>query len=223
MIPHGSRIGRCALALALIVAATLALEVRGDTFQPFPNNSTHSQAAVLAAIANVPATAGTVYDAAGRRDNIQVWEFATLVYTGAVDVSSTLERIRRNDWFPGHPNDGGFFNFRGGASELPNIPRKGTNYYMEFTVRPSMDLDAGTYDPNRPPYSPAMTFPGPMRLLIGAAGEVYFTGDHYGDGPAHLPAYYVNPVPEPATSVALMCVTVVAISRRRRGLRAARA
>jgi len=75
---------------------------------------------------------------------------------------------------------------------------------MEFVVWPGefMDLGAGTYDPSAKPYG-SITFPGPMRILLGRAGEVYFSGDHYGQGPAHLPAYYVNPtgpaVPEPAT------------------------
>lgn len=89
-------------------------------------------------------------------------------------------------------HDGGLFNLR--PNELPNVPRLGTNYYREFIVWPAMDLDLGTYDRNFALYG-AASFPGPMRILLGRAGEVYFTGDHYGQqSPAPgLPAYYVNP------------------------------
>ena len=86
-------------------------------------------------------------------------------------------------------NDGGFFNFT--ANELPNIPRKGSNYYMEFVVWFSINITNATYDKTVLPY-PSVTYPGPMRLLIGLGGEVYFTGDHYGSG-AQTNAYYVNP------------------------------
>ena len=94
---------------------------------------------------------------------------------------------------PTESNDGGFFNFRSG--ELPNIPRMGNNYYMEFVVWFSLDITNGTYDPAINPFG-TVSFPGPMRLLIGLGGEVYFTGDHYGSG-LQKNAYYVNPAPPP--------------------------
>src|SRR5262249_61331047 len=122
-----------------------------------------------------------------------------LLYPGTVDITATLDRIRRYDWMALHANDVGFFNLLPG--ELPNVPRMGTNYYMEFVVWPAefMDLAAGTYDPSGRPYG-SISFPGPMRMLLGREGEGYFSGDHYGEGPAHLPAYYVNP-PRPAVPV----------------------
>ena len=54
-----------------------------------------------------------------------------------------------------------------------------------------------------------------MRLLLGAGGEVYFTGDHYGDGPEQ-DAYFVLPAPEPGT-VGVMGVGGVWMLVRRRG------
>src|ERR1039458_5218436 len=50
-----------------------------------------------------------------------------------------------------------------------------------------------TYDPSIKAFG-TVAFPGPMRLLIGLGGEVYFTGDHYGSGLQNN-AYYVNPTP----------------------------
>jgi hypothetical protein len=43
---------------AILIAPAYATPV---AFQPFPNNSTHSSAAVAQAIANVPTNAGVVY------------------------------------------------------------------------------------------------------------------------------------------------------------------
>jgi hypothetical protein len=86
------------------------------------------------------------------------------------------------------------------------------NYYLEFVVWPSMNLFAGSYDTSVEPYS-GVAFPGPMRLLIGAGGEVYFTGDHYGsDGFA---ADHVNPVPEPST-IALLTLGALGLLARGR-------
>ncbi len=45
---------------------------------------------------------------------------------------------------PTETDDGGFFNLIT-PSELPNIPRKGNNYYMEF-VWPSINLTNATYN-----------------------------------------------------------------------------
>ena len=173
---------------AILIAPACASPV---AFQAFPNNSTHSSAAVAQAIANVPASAGVVYDAIGQTNHIQVYNFSTLVYTGPINVSLTLDRIRHGDWMPTESNDGGFFNFQSG--ELPNIPRMGNNYYMEFVVWFSINISGGTYDPANKAFG-TVSFPGPMRLLIGLGGEVYFTGDHYGSG-LQKNAYFVNPIP----------------------------
>jgi hypothetical protein len=160
-------------------------------FQPFPNNATHSATAVAQAISNVPTNAAVVYDALGQTNHIQVYNFGSLVYTGPINVALTLERVRRGEWMSTESNDGGFFNFQSG--ELPNIPRLGNNYYMEFVVWFSISLTNNTYDPAVKAYG-TVTFPGPMRLLIGLGGEVYFTGDHYGSG-LQNDAYFVSPAP----------------------------
>jgi len=183
--------------LALVSPVVLAATVGAATvsFGSFPNNSTHSNASVIAAIANVPTNAGVVYDPIGQTNYLQVYNFGTLVYTGPVDVSLTLERIRLGYWMPTETDDGGFFNFNN-AGELPNIPRMGNNYYMEFVVWPFLNLTNATYDTGQKAYG-VVAYPGPMRLLIGLGGEVWFTGDHYGEDGLQLEAENVNPPPPP--------------------------
>lgn len=185
--------------LAMVSAVGFAATASAATvsFGSFPNNSTHSNASVMAAIANVPTNAGVVYDPIGQTNYLQVYNFSTLVYSGPVDVSLTLARIRLGYWMPTETDDGGFFNFND-ASELPNIPRKGNNYYMEFVVWPFINLANATYDSGQKAYS-VVTYPGPMRLLIGLGGEVWFTGDHYGEDGLQLNAQNVNPPPPSGT------------------------
>ena len=182
------------LALVSTLAFVAPAQAAPTAFGAFPNNSTHSNASVLAAIANVPTNAGVVFDPVGQTNDIQVYNFNALVYTGPIDVSLTLARIRHGYCITSESNDGGFFNFNN-PNELPNIPRKGNNYYMEFVVWFSIDIAGGTYDKTVEPFG-VVAFPGPMRLLIGAGGEVYFTGDHYGSG-LQTNAYYVTPAPAP--------------------------
>jgi hypothetical protein len=183
-------------ALAMLSALLLAAKARAQTaFGSFPNNSTHSNASVMAAIANVPTNAGVVYDPIGQTNYLQVYNFGTLVYTGPVNVWLSLQRIRLGYWMPTETDDGGFFNFNN-AGELPNIPRKGNNYYMEFVVWPFIDLTNATYNTSEKAYG-VVAYPGPMRLLIGLGGEVWFTGDHYGEDGLQLNAENVNPPPPP--------------------------
>jgi len=211
-----SKVTRRVGAIWLIFLATgLAGKAFGQSiaFQSFPNNATHSAAAVAEAIANVPADAGLVYDADGQTDDIQIWNYGVNVYNGMVDVTSTLDRIRDGDWFPTETDDGGFFNLD--DDELPNIPPMGNDYYMEFVVWPYMDLTAGTYDPTQLAYG-EMAFPGAMRLLIGLGGQVYFTGDHYGESGPQQDAYYVTPIPEPSTIGLFVLVPAALVRWRKR-------
>jgi hypothetical protein len=160
----------------------------------FPDSANPSSYSVAAAIANVPTNAGIVYDAIGQTNSIQVYNFGQLVYSGPIDVTPTLERIRHGCWIPAEKHDGGFFSFKH-FGEMSNVPRKGNYYYREFVVWPGIDVTNATYDPGERTFG-VVAFPGPMRLLIGLGGEVYFTGDHYGGG-AQTNAYYVNPPPPP--------------------------
>jgi hypothetical protein len=207
---HAMHDWRAMLLLLLLSVPAGASQI---LFQQFPNNSTHNRTSVAQAIANVPAGAGLVYDESGHTNDIAIYNFGTEVYSGTVDVSSTLARIRAGDWMPTESDDGGFFNLR--TNELPNIPRMGNNYYMEFVVWPYLDLTAGTYDTGQEAYG-TMVYPGAMRLLIGLGGEVYFTGDHYGEDGPQQDAYLVNPisVPEPA-SLGLIGICAIAMSFRR--------
>jgi hypothetical protein len=166
------------------------------SFVAFPNNSTHTAAVVAAAIANVPTNVGVVFDANGQTNDIQIWNFNTGIFTGVVDVSSTLQRIRNGQSVANEESDdGGFFNFY--PYEFPNIPRKGNNYYMEFMVWPFLNFTNNTYNTSTNAYG-SMAWPGAMRLLIGLGGEVYFTGDHYGEDGPQQNAYYLVPVPSQA-------------------------
>jgi hypothetical protein len=182
------------LAFVSAVAFVAPAQAAPTAFGAFPDNATHSNAAVAAAIANVPTNAGVVYDPVGQTNDIQVYNFNALVYTGTIDVTLTLSRIRHGYCITAESNDGGFFNFNN-PGELPNIPRKGNNYYMEFVVWFSINITNATYDPSVEPFG-TVAFPGPMRLLIGRGGEVYFTGDHYGSG-LQTNAEYVTPAPAP--------------------------
>jgi hypothetical protein len=182
-----------AVAFALGVASSKA---QTYSFVSFPNNSTHTAAVVAAAIANVPTNVGVVYDANGQTNDIQIWNYGTGVYTGAVNISSTLQRIRNNQSVANtESDDGGFFNFY--PYEFPNIPRKGNNYYMEFVVWPFLNLTNDSYYTGTNAYG-SMTYPGAMRILIGLGGEVYFTGDHYGEDGPQQNAYYLVPLPTQA-------------------------
>ncbi len=74
----------CVGVLALVSAVAFVAPARATptSFGAFPNNSTHSNASVAAAIANVPTNAG--HRIRPRRPDevdIQVYNFSVLVYT----------------------------------------------------------------------------------------------------------------------------------------------
>ena len=194
------------LGIAIVLACVLAgpCHAAPMPLASFPDSANPSSYSVAAAIANVPTNAGVVYDAIGRTNYVEVYNFGQLVYSGPIDVTPTLERIRHGCSIPAEKHDGDFFHFRN-FGEMSNIPRKGNYYYREFLVWPGIDITNDTFDPGQRAFG-VVPFPGPMRLLIGRAGEVYFTGDHYGDG-AQTNAYYVNPRP-PADAFHITSVAV---------------
>lgn len=79
-----------------------------------------------------------------------------VVFKGDVDLTATLERIKKGDRFP-HRNDGAAF-----GNRERRLPQKPPGYYTEYVV-PTPDVRG----------------PGPQRLVIGEKGEVYYTADHY--------------------------------------------
>jgi hypothetical protein len=174
------------LAIALAVLSARSTQATVYSFGTF---AAHNPGSVTAAMSHVPTNVGTVYDANGNTNTIKVVNFGTTVYTGPVDVSLTLARIRALKCETQESNDGGFFTPTG--TEVPQVIRhpENANYYMEFVVWYAINTNAWTYDTGNLPY-PGVTWPGPMRLLIGAGGEVYFTGDHY------VTAQWVNPPPQ---------------------------
>jgi guanyl-specific ribonuclease Sa len=112
--------------------------------------------AIGPAIAKVPTGAGAIA-------STSVINFGTTVYTGPLNVKNTLDRIRANNG-PNRSNDGAAYGNSGG--QLPS----GHGTWYEFTVPPSGGTDRS--------FS-GVAFPGPMRILLAADGDTFFTGDHY--------------------------------------------
>jgi filamentous hemagglutinin len=95
----------------------------------------------------------------------KVVNFGKVIYQGTIDVNPTLNRIRAGKGL-NHKNDGAIFLNKEGL--LPKNADK--EYYREFVLWDTK-LN-GQFDDK-------VTFPGPLRVIIGKGGEVYFTGDHY--------------------------------------------
>jgi ribonuclease T1 len=80
-----------------------------------------------------------------------------LIYEGDIDVGPTLARIEAGKRLR-FPNDGATFQNR-----ERRLPRQPAGYYREY-VHPTDEL---------------LPSPGPQRIVIGEAGETYYTPDHY--------------------------------------------
>lgn len=128
-----------------------------------PKNGFSQWADISKAIKLVPATVETVTDASGDTQHVKIVNFNKTVYTGPLDVKATLDRIRADQKNSGK-DDGIVFTNKEGR-----LPKEPAGYYHEFVHWP--------YAASAKPYG--MTFPGPMRVILGKNGEVYFTGDHY--------------------------------------------
>jgi guanyl-specific ribonuclease Sa len=82
--------------------------------------------------------------------------FVTTPAGRTVDLRPTIDRINSGVRFP-HRHDGSIF--RNAQSKLPAMP---AGHYREYVVP-----------------TPGVTGPGPMRLVVGNNGEIFFTLDHY--------------------------------------------
>lgn len=107
-----------------------------------------------------PPQATVVSVDAGRliQHNIKVYALdGHLAYEGDVDLRPVLARIAAGQKDP-HPNDGSVF------TNVEKILPVHTdrNYYHEYVVR-----------------TPNLREVGPQRLIIGGAGDTYYTADHY--------------------------------------------
>ncbi|MEM1062560.1 MAG: ribonuclease domain-containing protein, partial [Planctomycetota bacterium] len=89
-------------------------------------------------------------------ENARIVNFDRVIYTGPVDLSDTLARIALKRRFP-HNNDGSVFQNR-----ERRLPQRRAGHYREY-VHPTDGVRG----------------PGPQRLVVGAAGRVWYTGDHY--------------------------------------------
>ncbi|MFL5330882.1 MAG: ribonuclease domain-containing protein [Gemmataceae bacterium] len=123
-----------------------------EVFEPFTFSNWN---AIGPAIGAVPNSAGPI-------SNVSVVNFGTTVYTGPLDVTNTLNRIRANGT-PFDAHDGSVYSNNNGL--LPN------GSWYEFVVSPSTGTDHN--------FSSQFSSPGPMRILLDTLSDVYFTGDHY--------------------------------------------
>jgi guanyl-specific ribonuclease Sa len=73
------------------------------------------------------------------------------------EAASTWKLVRQGGPFPYPHNDGAVYENREKV-----LPRMGSNYYHEYTVRTPGSADRGT-----------------RRLITGAGHELYYTDDHY--------------------------------------------
>jgi len=85
-----------------------------------------------------------------------VKDFGRTIYSGPVDLGETYRRIALRKRFP-HNNDGSVFQNR-----ERRLPAERPGYYREY-VHPTEGKRG----------------PGPQRLVIGRAGDIWYTGDHY--------------------------------------------
>ena len=147
--PEGCTVGSVSTATGTILNDDQAAVL---TARFSANNS-----AIASAIAKVP-TAGV-----GALTSVAVVDFGTTVYTGRLDVSATLDRIRAGGKSL-DANDGGVYSNSNGALS----PKTGT--WFEFVVDPKTGTDHSFT---------TVTFPGPMRIVLNSDGTTYFTGNHY--------------------------------------------
>ena len=143
----------CTLGTSITATGTILNDDGGALFSPkFSSNNS----SIAAAIAKVPTSVGAM-------TSVSVVDFGTTVYTGSLDVTNTLNRIRAGGRSI-DTNDGAVYSNGNGALS----PRSGT--WFEFVVDPK----TGT---NRS-FS-GVSFPGPMRILLNTDGTTYLTGNHY--------------------------------------------
>jgi ribonuclease T1 len=120
---------------------------------PAPAPRSTSRPPPAAAEEQVPAERGATIVA-----NQKIYDLdRQLIYEGDIDIGPTLARIdagRRLRF----PNDGATFQNR-----ERRLPRQPADYYREY-VHPTDEL---------------LPSPGPQRIVIGEAGETYYTPDHY--------------------------------------------
>lgn len=79
-----------------------------------------------------------------------------VAWRGDVDLAPVLARIEAGVRDP-HRNDGGVF---GNRERL--LPEERRGYYREYVIR-----------------TPGIAHAGPQRLVVGGAGELFYTSDHY--------------------------------------------
>lgn len=105
-----------------------------------------------------PATADGSTAEVGVVADATVVSFGRVVYRGPIDLRPTLARIARGGRIARFRDDGIVF-----GNRERRLPDKPSGYYREW-VHPT-NGESG---------------PGAQRVVTGAGGEVFYTGDHYG-------------------------------------------
>lgn len=139
-------------ALLGILAAVL-LAVFGQRFltdSPSPQQDTIAPAPAPAPPAEASDAALIVRDVVVRDTD------GRIAWRGDVDLAPVLARIEAGER-DAHRNDGGIFRNREGL-----LPARPDGHYREYVIR-----------------TPGIAHAGPQRLVVGRAGEVFYTADHY--------------------------------------------
>ena len=80
-----------------------------------------------------------------------------VIYRGEIDLAPTVARIAAGERLERFSHDGSTFQNR-----ERRLPKQPAGYYREFVVP-----------------TPGEHGPGPQRLVVGKAGEMFYTSDHY--------------------------------------------
>lgn len=92
---------------------------------------------------------------------------------GDIDISKEILRIK-NGLSVSHRNDGAIF-----GNRETILPLNYHGYYHEYVLSPPLGAALWCVFNNLVLCSFCCYFPGPMRLVYGAGGEIFFTSDHY--------------------------------------------
>ncbi len=134
------------------VLLALVLAALAFGYLEFPSESSRQEATPAAPVTQAPPSDGVLRLV----ENVAIKNYDKVIYRGPVDLSATIERIRAGVRHS-HRNDGSVF---GNRERL--LPRKPRGYYKEY-VHPTDGIDG----------------PGPQRIVVGEAGDWWYTPDHY--------------------------------------------
>lgn len=142
-----------------LIAAVIGIWYVRTTFFPTEEvtERTPGQTAEVNSQANVDKPAGVYLEGKIAHNVVLLNLDDEVVYRGSVDLTKSLERIRKGTKLSQFHNDGIVFQNR-----ERRLPSKAAGYYHEW-VHPT----------------PQVNGPGPQRIVTGEAGDTWYTPDHY--------------------------------------------